>query len=216
MSESSIEKNKLENIDLMQIEYFSDLPISKREVIVIEHSNPIAITIRKFLTKVGFEDVHICKEIKDCIRIFSDFINKEMSVPIIIDDNISYENIRRIVNEVFEIQPNAKIIIITAKEKNDIQITELLSVGISSVIQKPLSLQSFKNVFSYIFENNNQSQETMAEQSFEFIRAASKRISQNKIQDVLKTSDIEMESLIKESSESRNIMLETRNPGSCM
>ena len=209
MSESSIEKNKLENIDLMQIEYFSDLPISKTEVIVMEYSNPMAITIRKFLTSVGFEDVYICKEIKDGIRIFSDFINKDESVPIIIDDNISYENIKRIVNEVFEIQPNAKIIIITAKEKNDIQITELLSAGISSVIQKPLSLQSFKNVVSYIFENNDQDQGIMAEQSFEFIRTASERISQNKIQDILKTSNIETESLIKKSSESRNIILET-------
>ena len=193
----------------MQIEYFSDLPISKTEVIVMEYSNPMAITIRKFLTSVGFEDVYICKEIKDCIRIFSDFINKDMSVPIIIDDNISYENIKRVVNEVFEIQPNAKIIIITAKEKNDKQITELLSVGISSVIQKPISLQSFKNVFSYIFENNSQSNKMMAEESFEFIQSASKRISQNKIQDILKISNTEVENLIKNSSEARNITLET-------
>ena len=54
MSKSIIEKNRIENVDLMQIEYFSDMPISNKQVIVVEANNSVAITIRKFLTKIGF------------------------------------------------------------------------------------------------------------------------------------------------------------------
>ena len=51
MTISAIEKNKLDNIDLQQIEYFSDLIISEKDIVIIEPNNSIAITARKHLSK---------------------------------------------------------------------------------------------------------------------------------------------------------------------
>ena len=42
MSKSIIEKNKIENTDLLQIEYFSDMPISNKEIILMEPNNSLA------------------------------------------------------------------------------------------------------------------------------------------------------------------------------
>ncbi len=208
MSKSIIEKNKLENIDLVQIEYFSDLPLSNTDIIVVEPISSIAITIRKFLVKIGFENIHICKEVNDCIKIFINFISNEKSIPIIIDDNISHRNIKNIINQIFEIQPNAKIIIITAKEKKDFQIMELLNIGIVSMIQKPLSFPDFQKSLSVIFEKENNIQETQIEENFEVLLSLSNWISQNKMQDILKTGLSEIENLIKKASDKRSIILQ--------
>ena len=80
-----IERNREENTDLLQIEYFSDLPISKKEVVIIEPNNSTAITIRKFLSEIGFEEIHICKDTKEGMEIFYDFIARDVNVPLIID-----------------------------------------------------------------------------------------------------------------------------------
>ena len=207
MSNSIIEKNKRENIDLLQIEYFSDIPISTKEVLVLEPNEPIALTIRKFLLKLGFENTHICKEMNDCLKIFSDFINNEINLPVIIDDAISYGGIRNITKEIFETQPNAKIIIITTRDRKDVHITELLSTGIVSIIQKPLDYQNFKKSISSIFEKNSEGRPNL-EENFEELISSSKNVSQNKIQDILKVETSEIETLINEASNKRNVILE--------
>ena len=135
---TTIEKNELENIDLLQMEYFSDFEISKKDVMVVGPSNPIAITIRKFLSSLGYENIHFCKDPNEAIKVFSDFINNEISVPIIIDDSISDQNLKNIVKNVLEIQPSVKIIIITTKEKTDPYIIDLFDIGIMSITPKPL------------------------------------------------------------------------------
>jgi DNA-binding NarL/FixJ family response regulator len=208
MSKSVIEKNKLENIDLVQIEYFSDLPISNKNIIVIEPNNPIAITIRKFLVKLGFENIYVCGETSDCVKIFADFINNEINVPVIIDDSISYGSIRNITSEIFEMQPNAKIIIITAKEKNDSQTIELLRAGIVSIIQEPLNFQDFKKTFSSIFEKEDNIIEFESEENLQSLLSSSNRISQNKIQDILRVGSPKIEEMIKKEINKRNIILE--------
>ena len=82
---SAVEKNEIDNIDLKQIEFFSNLSISKDTIIVTESSNTIAVTIRKFLVEVGFKNIHMCKEITDAVKIFSQFINNDINVPMVID-----------------------------------------------------------------------------------------------------------------------------------
>ena len=207
MAESITERNKQDNIDLLQVEYLSDLPTSTKDMIVVEPINPVAIMIRKFLVKMGFENIHLC-EANDCVKIFSDFINKDINVPVIIDDVIPHVNIRNIIKEVFEIQINAKIIIITSKEKNSVQIAELLNSGVSSIIQKPLDFQNFKKSIETIIEKNDMAQKITSVENFVSITQYSNRISQNKIQDMLKIGTVEVTELIKRSLDNRNITLE--------
>ena len=82
---SPVEKNKIDNVDLKQMEYFSNLHISKETIIVTESNSTIAIAISKFLTDLGFKNIHVCKEMSEAIKIFSEFISNDISVPMIID-----------------------------------------------------------------------------------------------------------------------------------
>jgi DNA-binding NarL/FixJ family response regulator len=147
MSINLIEKNKQENIDLLQIEQFSNLTISQKEVIVIEPNNTIAITIRKFLVKIGFESIQVCTEVKEGIHIFSHFISNDINTPLIIDSG-SNRNIKKTIKEILEIQPNAMIIITTSKDKTSPELQKLFDTGISTILQKPIIFEDLKKSFS--------------------------------------------------------------------
>ena len=203
---SPVEKNKIDNIDLKQMEYFSNLCISKDTIIVTESNSTIAIAISKFLTDLGFKNIHVCKEMSETIKIFSEFISNDISVPIIIDYE-SNKNIQHAVIEILEIQPSAKIIIITTKEKSDLKITRLLDMGISSIICKPLDIEDVKLSLSYEVEENNSNQEIKIIKFFESLVNSHDQISMNKIKDIFKVEQSEIESMIKNSIESRKIIL---------
>ncbi len=208
MSRAITEKNKLENIDLMQIEYFSDLPISNRDIVVIEYCNPIAITIRKFLVSLGFENIYICKEPDEGINIFSDFVSKEISVPIIIDDSLPNQDLENTIRELLEIYPGVKIIVITAKEKTDPRITKFFDMGIGSITQKPLEMTDLKKSLSNIFEQKDSWKNITCEEKFELLLSSGNIISENKIKRFLNVEQSEIETLLRNAKENQRIILD--------
>ncbi len=207
MAISPIEKNNLENIDLLQIEYFSDLSVSKKDIVVIESINPLAITIRKFLVRLGFENICVCKEVNEGIKIFSHFIGNDMNVPIIID-NESTKNIKNTIKEILEIQPSANIMVMTTKEKTNPQLLRLFDIGASSSVQKPLIFDDFKKSLSHMLEKNDNIQETKTGKDFESIISSWNQISHNKIKDILNVEQSELETIIKSAIENRRIFLD--------
>ena len=194
-----IERNKEENVDLLQIEHFSDLPISKSEIIVIESNNSTAITIRKFLLEIGFEEIHICKETKEGMEVFYDYIGNDVNVPLIIDIERD-KNIKTTIKEILETQPNSMIQIVTTKEKTNSEIAKLIDLGISSVIQKPVLFEEFKKSFSYLFENKEVKIEKPIEKKVDpkpnlF---SSNQMTDNKFKDIFKLNQSEVETRIKD------------------
>ncbi|MDH3765053.1 MAG: response regulator [Nitrosopumilus sp.] len=208
MATTSIEKNKIDNNDLLQMEYFSDLPISKTDIIVIEPNNSIAITIRKFLMNMGFENIYVCNESEEGKQIFVDCIGNEISVPIIIDDNLPDQNLKNIVNEVLEIQPSAKILIITSKEKADLHITELFDIGISSIIQKPLDSTELKKSLVMLIEEKEDKKDAPVEEKFDLISSQCKIISENRIKDMFSLNRLEIQTLIQKKKEDQVISID--------
>ncbi len=220
MTISAIEKNKLDNIDLQQIEYFSDLIMSEKDIVIIEPNNSIAITARKHLSNLGFENIYVCKEVKEGIKIFSHFIVNDTNVPIIID-NGSSKNIKNAIKEILEIHPRANIIITTTKEKTDPKILKLFDIGISSVIHKPFIFEDFKKFFSKENETveeikeikkndkvREDIKEITVEKDFESLLALHSQITHNKFKDIYKLDQLEIEKSIGEAIASRRMVLE--------
>ena len=213
-----IEKGNEENIDLIQMEYFSDVPISDKEVVVIESNNSIGITIRKFLSDLGFENIYICKEVKKGLETFYHFLGDDLNVPIIIDTS-SDKYIEKTTNEILQVQPSAKIIITTTKESNDSQIAKLVDLGITSIIQKPIEFEHVKKAFSFLqLEKQPPKEDPISEkeekkstenydkrkQIDEFLLSF-KEITESKLknilENVLKISQPELQSKIRELKE---------------
>jgi DNA-binding response OmpR family regulator len=199
MATEIIEQSKLDNIDSLQIEYLMDLPNSKNDIIVIEPSRPVGIIIRKYLVRLGFENIFVYQNTTDGIKNFSDFINSEINVTLIIDDTTTNGNIKNIVGEVFRIQANANIIITTTKKKEDIQIAELFNMGVSSIIHKPIDFEELEKSLSFIIEKNNNVRDIEIWKNFKIRLLSYNRISLNRVQEINNIDSREVETLIKKA-----------------
>ena len=204
MALSHIDKKKQDSINLEQIRSFGEYDISEDTIIVVANSKPIIINICNILESLDFKNIHICKEVNEGIDLFSRFLNKDMSVQIIIDHE-SNKNIRKAIKEILEIQSGARILIMTSKEKSDPQIIKLIDYGIAGIIRKPFVLEDFKEYLLYKVEKskNNQvedgknNQVANTEKSSELIPSTFVQISLNKINDIFKIDETKIDAMIK-------------------
>ena len=209
MALNIIEKNKKENIDLLQIEQFSDMVISEKDIVVVEPNSTIAITMRNFLIQVGFENIQICKEANEGVQVFAHFVKEENNVPIILD-NGSNKNIKKTIKEVLEIQPNAKVMVSTSKEKTDPEILKLFNIGISSVLYKPFVYENFKKSFSYMDNKPEELriEETDAKVELESLLLSHKQITDNQLKDIYKVNRSEVDEIIRNAINDKTIILD--------
>ena len=209
MAMDIIEKNKKENIDLQQIEQFSDMTVSEKDIVVVEPNSTVAITIRKFLTEIGFENIQICKEAKEGLQIFTHFISNDINVPIIIDSN-SNKNIKKTIKEALEIQPSANVIISTARERTDATILGLFDIGISSVLWKPFIFEDFRKSFSHM---NTEPEEAADEKrdtrtELESALLSHKQITDSRFRAIYKIEKSEADEIIKNAIKDKKITLD--------
>lgn len=193
---SYIEKKKQDHINLEQIRSFGEYDISEDTIIIVVNSKPIIINICKILESLDFKKIHICEEVKEGIDIFSEFISKDTSVQIIIDHE-SNKNIKKTIKEILEIQSGARILIMTSKKKSDPQIIKLIDYGISGIIRKPFVLEDFKEYLLYKVEKSKNHQEANTEKNSELIPSTFVQISLNKIKDIFKIDETEVDEMIK-------------------
>ncbi|MGH1569207.1 MAG: hypothetical protein ACRBBZ_08555 [Nitrosopumilus sp.] len=196
MALSHIDKKKQDSINLEQIRSFGEYDISEDTIIVVANSKPIIINISNILESLDFKNIHICKEVNEGIDLFSRFLNKDMSVQIIIDHE-SNKNIRKAIKEILEIQSGARILIMTSKEKSDPQITKLIDYGIAGIIRKPFVLADFKEYLLYKVEKSENNQVTNTEKNSELIPSTFVQISLNKINDIFKIDETKIDAMIK-------------------
>ena len=214
MSSTSAEKSKIENLDSLQIEYFSDLPISKTDVIMVESNDTIAITIRKFLTDINYENIYLCKNMKECFKVFTEFNDSGVNIPIVIDESVS-NRLEKNTKEILAIQPNAKIIVITKMKKSDPEIAKLIDAGITSITTKPLEFIDFKKSFSEIMQDEIKekikqeiNKKDTRKEEIESILMLHEKMSYSKLKEILGLDETEIQLLIKDLTNNQKIIFD--------
>ena len=214
MSSTSAEKSKIENLDSLQIEYFSDLPISKTDAIMVESNDTIAITIRKFLTDINYENIYLCKNMKECFKVFTEFNDGGVNIPIVIDESVS-NRLEKNTKEILAIQPNAKIIVITKMKKSDPEIAKLIDAGITSITTKPLEFIDFKKSFSEIMQDEIKekikqeiNKKDTRKEEIESILMLHEKMSYSKLKEILGLDETEIQLLIKDLTNNQKIIFD--------
>ena len=119
----------------------------KNDVLIIEDSMATTILLRDFLKKLGYENVMTCDTGKSGIQLFSDLENAGKHPIVLLDYHLPDMNANEIMTGIFNIRPNAKIILETADSKSDEQIKNALRGGAYLYIEKPIRYDNLKNVF---------------------------------------------------------------------
>jgi len=134
--ELDMETKMVESRDNLQIQYLHDYTYSKNEIIIIDDT-PIAITLQKYLVKLGFQNIYICKTSMEGIDVFTKLVKMGKLLPVIINDNVD-KNMKEVISELLDIDSGVNIIVETANDKSEPIIKELFNLGVFSLINKPI------------------------------------------------------------------------------
>lgn len=119
-------------------------------VLVIEDSVATTILLRDFLKKLGYENVTTCSDGKSGIKTFSDLENDGKKPIVLLDFHLPDMNANEVMASIFNIRPDAKIILETADSKSDEPIKDALRGGAYLYIEKPIRYENLKNVFNIL------------------------------------------------------------------
>jgi response regulator of citrate/malate metabolism len=119
----------------------------KNDVLIIEDSMAITILLRDFLKKLGYDNVESCSNGNTGIRVFSDLESAGKRPIVLLDFHLPDMNANEVMARIFDIRPDAKIILETADSKSDEQIKDALRGGAYLYIEKPIRFENLKNVF---------------------------------------------------------------------
>ena len=119
----------------------------KNDILIIEDSLATSILIRDFLQKMGYTDFLICNTGQAGIKIFSELV-RAGKVPItLLDFHLPDMDAIEIMEYIFDIKPDAKIILETEDTNTEENVKIALRGGVYQYIQKPIRYENLKNVF---------------------------------------------------------------------
>ena len=126
----------------------------KKDVLIIEDSLAVSTLIQEFLKKIGYQNIHSCDNGRAAIKIFDDLVKSGKVPVILLDYNLPDMNGDEVMEEIFRIQPDAKIIIESASEKADETIKSLFRLGACEYLEKPIRFENLKSTMSILEEED--------------------------------------------------------------
>ena len=133
---------------------------SKNDILIIEDSVAIALLLKDFLKKLGYENVTTSDTGKSGIQAFSDLEAAGKRPIVLLDFHLPDMNANEVMASIFNIRPDAKIILETADSKSDEQIKNALRGGAYLYIEKPIRYENLKSIFETLEKEQSIIEET--------------------------------------------------------
>ena len=204
----------------------------QKAILIIEDSPAVGMLLKNYMEKLGYSEIHICETGSSAITTFTDLINQEKQPIVLLDYMLPDMDARSILTQMLEMQPNARVILETATEKNDEGIKEIIRLEIYPNLEKPIRFENLKNIIEIIereqsFFTKESEQVALLKQAeikaedkiieqINFILRSTTQISLNKIIGILGfTDDLIISYLQKLEEEGKIIQLGDKKEISC-
>lgn len=131
----------------------------QRPILIIDDSENISIRMQEFFTKLGYKEIHLSKHADEGVKKFQE-LGKDGSHPIVfLDYEIDDGSGMSLLSRLLSLDTDGEIIVMSSLSKESEIIMKLINEGAYEVIQKPIRLDTIKNIMSIIelenSENNN-------------------------------------------------------------
>lgn len=120
--------------------------LEEREVLIIEDSPAVCILLKEFLNKLGFKKIHSCQNGKTGVDEFKEIIKSGVIPLVFLDYNLPDMNALSIMTQLFNIRPDVKVIIETAREKTEESVKDAIAQGAYQYLAKPIRLEKLKEI----------------------------------------------------------------------
>lgn len=191
---------------------------SKNDILIIEDSVAIALLLKDFLKKLGYENVTTSDTGKSGIQAFSDLETAGKRPIVLLDFHLPDMNANEVMASIFNIRPDAKIILETADSKSDEQIKNALRGGAYLYIEKPIRYENLKSIFETLEKEQSIIEETSSDDLERILLhlKSSSRISFARLAEYAKTENELLEKyLLQLESESKIMKISEIKEVSC-
>ncbi|EPA04282.1 response regulator [Candidatus Nitrosarchaeum limnium] len=195
---------------------------TKDDVLIVEDSPAIGMLLKNYLEKLGYSKIHTCTNGSTAIETFKELANQDRHPIVLLDYMLPDMDARSILTQLLAIQPNARVVMETATEKDDEGIKELIRLGVYQYLEKPVRFENLQSIFETIekeqsfFENESEQIKTLNQEKREdkkkthelidLILRSSKQISLNLLEQMIGFSDDSVTSYLKELEDNRKII----------
>lgn len=205
---------------------------SKDDVLIIEDSPAIGMLLKNYLEKLGYTQIHTCTNGSTAIEAFKELVTMEKHPIVLLDYMLPDMDARSILTQMLEVQPNARVVLETATEKEDEGIKELIRLGVYQYLEKPIRFENLKSIFDTIekeqsfFEKESeqvkiskqeiQEDEKKIHDQINFIIHSSKQISLNLLEQLIGFSNESVHTYLKElEDEGKIIQIDDKKEIAC-
>lgn len=152
----------------------------KKDIILVDDSETIAILLADFLKKLGYNKIHHARNGKEAIQKFTEVSNLNNSSPIVfLDYNLPDMSAFSVFSQLIRNKPDSKVIVVSATSRDDISIKQLISAGAYNYLQKPIRFENLKDVINVLEmeEGLEESKSEEFERQIESLIKSSSKIS---------------------------------------
>lgn len=119
---------------------------SKTEFLVVDDSESIRMLIARMLRTLGFESVYQASTGKQALGIFKERMANSKSSIVLLDINLPDLSGDIVAKKVLSLNNAAKIILVTAEDRNEELTMEVIRQGAFGYIQKPIRLSTLRDI----------------------------------------------------------------------
>lgn len=119
-----------------------------KKVLICDDAAPIRITLQKVMTILGVPDHHVflAKDGQEAVALFKEHRPGVVFMDLLMPNMDGEEAARQIL----EIDPTARIILVTGSDRGDEKVRRVVSDGAFDVLEKPVRLADVSAVFQGI------------------------------------------------------------------
>jgi len=122
------------------------MSVEEKDVMIIEDSPAVGILLKEFLNKLGMKKIHHCQNGKTGIESFRELIESNKVPLVFLDYNLPDMTAHSIMTQMLTMRPDVKVIIETAREKNEDQIKDVIAQGAYQYLPKPIRLEKLREI----------------------------------------------------------------------
>ena len=145
-------------------------------VLIVEDSKAIGMLLKNYLEKLGYSEIYICETGSAAVTTFNDLISQNKEPIVLLDYMLPDMDARSVLTQILEKQPNVRVILETATEKDDEGIKELIRLGVYHYLEKPIRFESLKNIIETI--EKEQAFFSKEAEQVEFLKQAEHEVQQ--------------------------------------
>lgn len=180
--------------------------IEETEILIIEDSPAVGILLKEFLGKLGLKNIHHCQNGESGIRLFKELIQSDKIPLVFLDYNLPDMTGYSIMTQMITLKPDVKVIIETAREKNEESIKNVIAQGAYQYLPKPIRLENVRQIIETLKMEESQIFDQNANELIEKLLSGSTQISLLRIQQQLGKDKSDIISHIKRLTTEKKII----------